>query len=218
MEYREFRVLQPNPKHLARCLQPYIVNEIVISDSLFLVIDKLRWNLLLLLYMLLIAFRKFLCKLLQCRITLLYIPWLALIFYFELALSYRLISWDEKGRWHRSSIESPVAINCKDMKDSLYLPPELNWTELNILKGTCSNSLRCQVYSTELNRLISWAKKGRWHRSFRVTITCCYPLQGHERFCCTCHLSWTELNFWNSAFLTGCFMQPALIPIPNERL
>ena len=26
-----FGVLQPNPKHLARCLQPYIVNEIVIS-------------------------------------------------------------------------------------------------------------------------------------------------------------------------------------------
>jgi len=95
MEYREFGVLQSNPKHLARWLLPYIiilVNEIIISNSPFLVIDKLSVILLLSLYMLLIAFRKFLCKLLQCFVALLYIPWLALRLYFELALSYRLIS------------------------------------------------------------------------------------------------------------------------------
>jgi len=30
MEYREFGVLQSNPKHLAMCIHPYIVNEIII--------------------------------------------------------------------------------------------------------------------------------------------------------------------------------------------
>ena len=38
------------------------------------------------------CFKKFLCKLFECHMALLYIPWLALRLYFELELSYRLIS------------------------------------------------------------------------------------------------------------------------------